>query len=180
MESFKFVTPVSESSNSIDVERVFSLTDGGDSLFQPGDVGLLVGLLTVVWAKKKVRLTMCQVIQNASKQNLKRQEEYLPDVSSHVWPAPPCWECGKPVVDHWETAVAIFQTQVAAGCGETHCGWRALQTRGKCVKNGNFVFNPTCRSSIGKNRKNNYTAWTYWFPLSTARSSSSGRWHQAC
>lgn len=48
VESFKFITPVSESSHSIDVEGVFSLTDGGDSLLQLGDVGLLIGLLTVV------------------------------------------------------------------------------------------------------------------------------------
>lgn len=48
MESFEFVTAISESSHCVDVEGVLSLTDGGDSLLQPGDVSLLVGLLTVV------------------------------------------------------------------------------------------------------------------------------------
>lgn len=48
MESFEFIPSIPESSDRVDIERVFSLTDGGDALFQPGDVGLLIGLLTVV------------------------------------------------------------------------------------------------------------------------------------
>lgn len=52
VESFEFVTPISESSHSIDIEGIFSLTDGGDSFLQPGDVRLLIGFLTVVWDKE--------------------------------------------------------------------------------------------------------------------------------
>lgn len=48
VESFEFVPPISESSHGVDVEGVFSLTDGGDSLLQPGDVCLLIGPLTVI------------------------------------------------------------------------------------------------------------------------------------
>ncbi len=48
MESFEFVTPISERSHGVDIEGVLSLTDGGDSLLQPGDVRLLIGLLTVI------------------------------------------------------------------------------------------------------------------------------------
>lgn len=48
VESFEFITAISESSDSIHVEGVFSLTDGGDPLLQSGDVDLLIGLLTVV------------------------------------------------------------------------------------------------------------------------------------
>lgn len=48
MESFKFISPISESSDCVHIEGVLSLTDGGDAFLQPGDVNLLVGLLTVV------------------------------------------------------------------------------------------------------------------------------------
>lgn len=49
MKSFELVTAISESPHSVDIEGVFPLTDGGDSLLQPGDVCLLIGFLTVVW-----------------------------------------------------------------------------------------------------------------------------------
>lgn len=48
MKSFEFVAAISESSDSIDIEGVFSLTDGGNSLLQLGDMRLLIGLLTIV------------------------------------------------------------------------------------------------------------------------------------
>lgn len=32
-------------------------------------------------------------------------------------------------MDHWGKTAGIFQTQVAAGYGETHCGWLALRRR---------------------------------------------------
>lgn len=48
MESFEFIPPISESSDGVDVEGVFSLADGGDALFQLGDVDLLIRLLTVI------------------------------------------------------------------------------------------------------------------------------------
>lgn len=51
VQSFKLVPAVSESSHSVDVEGVLSLTDGGDPLLQPGDANLLIGLLTVVCDK---------------------------------------------------------------------------------------------------------------------------------
>lgn len=51
VQSFKFVPAVSESSYSVNVERVLSLADGGDPLLEPGDVNLLIGLLTVVCDK---------------------------------------------------------------------------------------------------------------------------------
>lgn len=48
MESFELIAPISERSDGVDVEGVFSLADGGDPLLQLGDVGLLVGLFTVI------------------------------------------------------------------------------------------------------------------------------------
>lgn len=51
MQSFKFIPAVSESSHSVNVEGVLSLADGGDPLLEPGDVNLLIGLLTVVCDK---------------------------------------------------------------------------------------------------------------------------------
>lgn len=48
VKSFEFITSISESSHSVDVEGIFSLTDGGDSLLPLGDVGLLIRPLTVV------------------------------------------------------------------------------------------------------------------------------------
>lgn len=53
VESFEFVSSVSESSYSVNIEGVFSLTYGGDSFFQLGDVSLLVCLLAVVYNNKK-------------------------------------------------------------------------------------------------------------------------------
>lgn len=48
VESFEFITPISEGSHCINVEGVFSLTDGGDSLLQFGNVYLFIGLPTVI------------------------------------------------------------------------------------------------------------------------------------
>lgn len=48
MEPFEFITSISESSHGIDVEGVFSLADGGESLLQLGDMDLLICLLTVI------------------------------------------------------------------------------------------------------------------------------------
>lgn len=48
VESFEFITPISESSHGIDVEGVFSLADGGDALLQLGDMDFLICLLTVI------------------------------------------------------------------------------------------------------------------------------------
>ena len=48
VKSFEFITPIPESSDGVNVKGVFSLTDGGDALLQPGDVRLLIGLPTVV------------------------------------------------------------------------------------------------------------------------------------
>jgi len=48
VKSFELVTAISEGSHGVDVEGVLPLADGGDSLLPPGDVGLLVGPLTVV------------------------------------------------------------------------------------------------------------------------------------
>lgn len=53
MKSFEFITAISESSYSIHIEGVLPLTDGGNSLLQLGDVCLFIGLLTIVWFKKK-------------------------------------------------------------------------------------------------------------------------------
>lgn len=48
VQPFEFVSAISESSHSVDIEGVLPLTDGGDSLLQSGDMRLLIGLLTVV------------------------------------------------------------------------------------------------------------------------------------
>lgn len=127
MEPFEFITSVSESSHSVNIEGILSLADGGDSLLQLCDMYLLVGPFTIVWDRKFT-------ITGAYYRNMMLLHyklgkiKYLPSVSSHVWPAPLCWGCGKLEVDHWERTVGTSQTLAAAGCGETHCGWLALQT----------------------------------------------------
>lgn len=57
-------------------------------------------------------------------------KKYLLDVSSHVWLVPLGLKCGRPEGAHSGRKVGTSQTQVAAGCGETHYDWQALQTKG--------------------------------------------------
>lgn len=49
MQSFKLIAAVPERSDRVHVEGVLSLTYCSDSLFQPRQVHLLVGLPAVVW-----------------------------------------------------------------------------------------------------------------------------------
>lgn len=48
METFEFITPVSEGAHCVHIERVLPLADSGEALLHPGDVYLLVCLPAVI------------------------------------------------------------------------------------------------------------------------------------
>lgn len=52
MEAFELISPISESSNCVDIKRVLSLTNSSDSLLQPSQMYFLVSFSAVVQKTK--------------------------------------------------------------------------------------------------------------------------------
>lgn len=59
MQSFKLIAAIAECSDRVHVEGILSLTYGSDSLFQPRQVDLLIGLSAVVWGTIHTKQAAC-------------------------------------------------------------------------------------------------------------------------